>query len=178
MSGVINKSGQRLISVMALVVCGALLSWVIMFKANLLVSDLRFGYRGLNLVPFKGLIDDGTYYLECILNVLVYIPFGFFFCDTFRGKRFLTLAIILVLTSVGFEVLQYILAFGSTDVTDVICNGLGGILGGLIFLWMSAKGMRGWIFTCACCAIAVGLPIVFFAITSTVQVFDVYLSML
>jgi glycopeptide antibiotics resistance protein len=72
-------------------------------------------------------------YYEIIYNGLVFVPFGIFVCMLLKKKSFVHLIVPIILTSLFFEVIQYIFAIGASDITDVIANTLGGIAGTGIF---------------------------------------------
>lgn len=73
------------IAVVASVTYFCLLTWVIMFKCNLLTSDMRFGYRSITLVPF-GAIANFSYFCEYFLNIVVYVPMGIYACMFLKNK--------------------------------------------------------------------------------------------
>ncbi|MFC3748589.1 VanZ family protein [Paenibacillus sp. GCM10012306] len=100
-----------------------------------------FSYPGLlrsvNLMPFYTIIsyfsDDSVglkRLLENILgNIALFIPLGVFVSHmgVMRSSRY-KFGIILT-TTVSFEIIQYILALGSSDIDDVLLNLIGGMLG-------------------------------------------------
>lgn len=92
--------------------------------------------RSLNLIPFGGMLvlNGSPDYFEIVLNMLVFIPFGVFVSMLAKRKSFFRLVAPIFLTSVLYEGLQYIFALGASDITDVLANTLGGIMGvGLFF---------------------------------------------
>lgn len=129
---------QKIIS---MVICGIyifLLIWLILFKFSTNITDLDH-IRNLNLIPFKGsLVVNGRISMdEIIYNILVFVPFGvyvnIFYNKWSIGKKIL----ILFSLSVLFEVVQFVFAIGASDITDIIGNTLGGILG--FFFYMLFK---------------------------------------
>ncbi len=149
-----------------------ILTWVIMFKCNLLTSDMRFGYRSITLIPF-GQISNVSYLVEYLLNVVVYIPMGIYLCMFLKDKSLVFKIVVIATSSIFFEVVQYVIAFGSTDISDVISNTLGGIVGALIY----SKTNESKIFDIFnLCVAVVGVPLVIFAIIQTVSVFEIYVS--
>lgn len=86
-------------------------------------------YR-LKLVPFRGLLEKG--YLsspESLLNVIMFVPLGFFFGAAGTGLRWWKVLIICLLISVSIEVLQYITQRGFSETDDVIRNTAGCMIG-------------------------------------------------
>jgi glycopeptide antibiotics resistance protein len=64
--------------------------------------------------------------------------------------------------SVGLEVAQYVLAVGSSDVSDVIANTAGG-LAGLVLLAVARLVLRGWTATALTGLCAVGTVVALLA---------------
>lgn len=109
------------------------LCWILLFKLG-----VRFSYMGnrrVNLIPFSeplilnGKIDVG----EIILNVVIFVPLGVYTGILFERWVFGRKLFFLFLISLIVEGLQFILAVGAFDITDIITNTLGGIIGLTIF---------------------------------------------
>jgi glycopeptide antibiotics resistance protein len=109
------------------------LSWILLFKLG-----VRFSYMGnrrVNLIPFSeplilnGKIDVG----EIILNVVIFVPLGIYAGILFEKWIFGKKLFFFFLVSLIVEGLQFILAVGAFDITDIITNTLGGIIGLMIF---------------------------------------------
>jgi len=81
--------------------------------------------RIINLIPFQG---SGIGANE-IYNTLFFIPFGIYISMLKNKWSFIIKIIVILCFSLSFEIIQFILALGRTDITDVICNTLGGITG-------------------------------------------------
>lgn len=74
-----------------------------------------------------------------ILNIIFFVPFGFLFPDKeilpkfFKNRRLLLILCAGMLLSIFVELTQYIFRLGLCELDDVICNGLGAVIGyGLI----------------------------------------------
>jgi len=78
---------------------------------------------------------------QITLNILLFIPLGFFLPFQTPKKRISFIRILLVafLFSVSIEMLQYITGRGITEVDDVINNTFGGVLG-----WCGQRWICGW----------------------------------
>ena len=98
-----------------------LLTWIIVFKFRLDITTLRY-LRSINLIPFKE-----NELKEIFINIFLFIPYGMYLREL-SSKKSLTVAMV-VLTSFLFELLQYILHIGISDITDIMMNTLGGIIG-------------------------------------------------
>ncbi len=106
------------------------LSWIVLFKATLTFTYLNVG-RSINLIPFGAMLvlNGKANYNEIIYNVLVFVPLGIFLCMLAKKKSFAHLVVPIVLLSLFYEVVQYIFAIGASDITDLIANSLGGVIG-------------------------------------------------
>ena len=62
------------------------------------------------------------------MNLLIFIPL-WLFTGTRMQKSFWKMTLFIVLVSVGFELAQYCLSIGASDITDVITNTAGGLVG-------------------------------------------------
>ncbi len=92
------------------------------------VNYVRIDFS-VNIIPFLDMISDAA---NAFLNVLLFVPMGFFLpilwekCRHFKN----TLSLCLCITGV-IEVLQ-ILTFRTTDINDIITNAVGSVIGFLI----------------------------------------------
>lgn len=92
--------------------------------------------RSVNLIPLRTIIEFIREPLDLVMamtnilgNIAVFVPFGIFISYTVKKKSLGYQTLILFLTSLSIEIVQYILALGSTDVDDILLNVLGGLLG-------------------------------------------------
>ena len=70
---------------------------------------------------------------EMIDNILVFCPFGIYIGVLYRRWNLSEKVLSFFSVSLIYEVLQYVLAIGRSDITDVIMNTVGGIVGLLIY---------------------------------------------
>jgi glycopeptide antibiotics resistance protein len=82
----------------------------------------------VNLIPF-----DKIDVAEIILNVVIFIPLGIYAGVLFKRWGFVKKLFFFFLISLMFEVLQFTFSIGAFDITDIITNISGGIIGSLIF---------------------------------------------
>ena len=116
------------------------LTWIILFKFQLSFQNLP-QLRNINLIPFGGsTIINGTIdFSEIIWNALAFIPFGVLLCVLTQRKSFVKMITPIFLTSLFYETIQYVFAIGGSDITDIIANTLGGIIGiGIFFILLKA----------------------------------------
>src|SRR5580765_8591079 len=108
------------------------LIWIILFKLTFNISKiLHYQHRSLNLIPFAApsKVHGRINYGEIILNCLFFIPLGLLLNVNFKKIGFLPKLAFIMIFSVSAELIQYIFAIGATDITDVITNTAGGIIG-------------------------------------------------
>ncbi|MBW4535918.1 MAG: VanZ family protein [Pleurocapsa minor HA4230-MV1] len=87
-------------------------------------------------------------------NILLFIPLGISLASISARKQLSTPAILAVaclgsiLTSSAVEIIQLSLSSRVSNVTDIICNSLGGTIGALLYFWRSnlAQLLKGIIY--------------------------------
>jgi glycopeptide antibiotics resistance protein len=100
------------------------LVWLVLFKTSLDFSSvLTVNIRNLNLIPFTGRLS------ETVENFVLFIPFGMFLSVAFKKVSFWQKLAIIFVFSLAIETIQYVLAIGISDITDIMTNTLGGLVG-------------------------------------------------
>lgn len=124
---------RLLISRILFVLYLAFLVWIVIFKMNFSFQDIH-SVREVNLIPFyyKDITPGDVPLLEALMNAVVFIPFGFLLTKSLPITRMTKKAVIIVTVSLIFEALQYFLSIGASDITDLITNSMGGIIGALL----------------------------------------------
>jgi glycopeptide antibiotics resistance protein len=117
-----------------LIVYLLVLFWILLLKLGVQFSYM--GSRSVNLVPFsQALSSHGRIDLsEIILNVIIFIPLGVYACILFKRWTWINKLAFIFFISFLIECLQYILKVGAFDITDIITNSFGGIIGVLLFI--------------------------------------------
>lgn len=118
---------------------------IILFK-EIPLTDIFKSYRkmrSINLIPFKSIFefaamsgqgDTFTSVANVLGNLIVFIPFGYLVPSMFkRCSKIINVVAITAGLSLSFEVCQYILGIGSSDIDDIILNTLGGLIGYAIY---------------------------------------------
>lgn len=107
-----------------------LLVWIIIFKTEFSIEPLK-GLQGINLEPFKYVkrVGNTINFADVIENMVVFIPFGLLLKMVNRHISILYATLLFFTTSLFFEVMQYVLCIGISDITDLITNTLGGMIG-------------------------------------------------
>ena len=111
-----------------------ILLWLVLFKFSYdpfaVIRD--FQTRSLNLVPFTR-----AHRSEMISNLVAFIPFGVMLGVSFKQLLLRYKIAVIFAFSLALEIIQYILAIGVTDITDVIMNTLGGVMGLAAYVGLS-----------------------------------------
>ena len=132
-----KNNRQRNLTRILFAVYFLILVWILLFKMSFSLDEL-YKSRSINLIPFMGsVVVNGRIYInEIIDNILVFIPIGIYICMLKEDWSILRKISVGFFISLGIEVLQFILAIGATDITDLLGNTLGGILGiGVFYLF-------------------------------------------
>ena len=103
-----------------------ILLWVVLFKFSYdPIAVIRHAQiRTLNLHPFAWARNS-----EMIANLVAFIPFGVLLGVNFKRGAFRYKLAVIFAFSLVVEIIQFALAIGVADVTDVIMNTLGGFIG-------------------------------------------------
>ena len=102
------------------------------------VISLRIGFT-VNILPFADMAAD---FKNACLNILLFVPFGFFLPILWdRFRKIENAAVMGLLTSLCIELSQ-IFTLRTTDINDLITNTIGTIIGYLIARWITGKFTR------------------------------------
>ena len=116
------------------------LSFVLYFTLMPVIANLPFifghSYKPMNLHPFKDIIYGyGDALKQVILNVIMTIPFGILCPMLYKQKRFIFIKTFFAtfFLSLFIELIQPIISTRTPDITDIITNTTGGVIGVLIY---------------------------------------------
>ncbi len=112
-----------------------LLVWLVLFKFATSLSELP-SIRGINLIPFYYDQETSAHLKEVIYNIIVFMPLGVYLQIFKEDWKAVIKCVVVLLTSFLFEVVQFIFAIGASDITDIMGNTLGGIVGILFCILM------------------------------------------
>lgn len=107
------------------------LLWNIIFKYVSPIevfSSERYCSRTISLIPFNDIIQGNYNKLDLFGNIILFIPLGIYISIFLNNKTIKNILSILIISLV-FESCQYIFGIGATDITDVITNTIGGVIG-------------------------------------------------
>ena len=114
-----------------------ILVWILLFKMSFSIDEL-YKNRSINIIPFMGsvIVNGRIYISEIINNIVVFIPVCIYVCMLKKDWPILKKISVGFFISLGIEVLQFVLSIGATDITDLIGNTFGGIVGiGVFYLF-------------------------------------------
>ncbi|MFF2496036.1 VanZ family protein [Agromyces sp. NPDC058064] len=139
----------------------ALLVWIVLwkFEAPWIGEGPR---RVIKLVPFADTAEFGASApREVLANVVFFVPLGVYLGLLAPAWRWWRVTAVAATASAVLEVLQYALAVGSTDSTDVIANAAGALVGvGLLGLARRRLGARATAIVVRLCALGTLLALV------------------
>jgi len=107
------------------------LLWLLLLKFSVDIPEvLAIHIRDINMIPFAGAQDQMS---EVLSNFLVFVPFGLLLDVNYKRMNIRRKLACIFIFSVSVELVQFVLAIGVTDITDVISNTLGGLFGLLLY---------------------------------------------
>ena len=117
------------------------LSFVLYFTLMPIITSLPFifnhPYTPMNLVPFIDVLNSrGDFVRQVGLNIIMTIPFGFLVPFIKKENvKLLKIVFYTFILSLGIELLQPLInGVRSADITDLITNVIGGIIGYVMYL--------------------------------------------
>lgn len=120
------------------------LTWLILFKLQFSVPVMAQG-RVISLIPFGGSLGNNGGFLSAEIrnNILVFIPWGIYICMLKSKCTLMHKILATAVITLAFEITQFVFAIGIADITDVLSNTLGGIIGigiyALLFKLLNGK---------------------------------------
>ena len=108
-----------------------LLVGIILFKLPFYSEKISDGIRVINPIPLQGSFDENGVIIlrEIIDNILLFIPLGIYICMLKSEWSFIKKVLPIICLTIAFEAIQFIFAMGRSDITDVLGNTLGGMIG-------------------------------------------------
>ena len=106
-----------------------LLTWAVLWKLEVpWVGEA--GWRIVKLVPFVATSGAGASTpFDVVANLALFVPLGLYLGLLVPSWRWWKVACAAAAASLGLEVAQYVLAVGSSDLTDVVVNTAGALVG-------------------------------------------------
>lgn len=125
-----KHQNNRKLTKALLMIYVAMLTWIILLKMEFSISYLP-NMRSVNLIPFgQSVILNGKLFVgEIIFNLVAFMPLGVLIEMLYEDVRLYKKVISIVALTLFYEVSQFVFHIGATDITDVLMNTLGGIIG-------------------------------------------------
>lgn len=105
------------------------------------VTGQDINYGGINLIPFKEMFryEIGSYkFMKNIIgNILLFVPYGFFSSYYLNNKKIGTNVVLCLIATFCIESIQYYIG-RVFDIDDIILNVLGGFIGCLLYVALTA----------------------------------------
>lgn len=138
-----SRAGGRVLLFALFMLYLVLLAWIVLWKLEVPYFG-DGGLRQIKLVPFAPSACNGASAAsEVVANVLLFIPFGFYLGLLTPAWPWWRKTGTIAGASLAAEVVQYVTAVGSSDVTDLITNTAGGLAGlGLLAIVRRRLGAR------------------------------------
>lgn len=126
----VQENRRNKLTVILLTVYLLALFWIILLKMSTSLSQLP-SLRGVNLIPFaESVVINGSIHMyEIIGNAIIFVPFGIYITMLRPEWRLSKRLLLIVAVTLLLEVMQFIFAIGASDITDLIMNTLGGMIG-------------------------------------------------
>ena len=127
---IMKSERQNILTIILFIVYALLLTGVILFKLPFYSAEFSDGIRVINLIPLQGSFDgNGVVWREIIQNILIFVPLGIYISMLKSKWSFVKKILPIIGIAFAFEVIQFIFAMGRSDITDLLGNVLGGIIG-------------------------------------------------
>ena len=124
--GVIRIQLKRMLGVMFLEYLVILLSFTVFYRGVTTLWSVK-------LIPYQYYFNDNNridvIMQDTFMNVAMFIPVGFCSSVFLRYPKWLKIILLSATLSCSIEITQFILSRGECDVTDVINNSIGGLVG-------------------------------------------------
>ena len=135
-----RQEQQRKMTKILFIIYVIILTWVILFKMQTDFSVMfQMRFRSINLIPFQGsVIVNGKVELsEIILNIVAFLPVGIYVAMLKEDWNIIQKAAPAFFISLAFEAAQYMFGIGASDITDLLGNTLGGVIGIFVYFLLS-----------------------------------------
>ena len=122
---------QKKLSKVVFGIYAVLLAWLILFKLELNIFQCVNFRREINLIPYSYIAKAGSnvQIKETVYNILIFVPLGTYVAFFKREWNVFKKIGLIAGISLAFEILQFIFGLGGSDITDIINNTLGGVIG-------------------------------------------------
>ncbi|MCF6409626.1 VanZ family protein [Pseudalkalibacillus salsuginis] len=99
------------------------LIWLVLFK-------LQFSFDQIDRVQVINMIPlNESVFSEVYNNIRIFVPLGIYICMLKSKWSFMKKLLTIIGFTLAFEIIQFVLAIGRSDITDIQANTLGGTIG-------------------------------------------------
>ena len=120
-------------------------TWLLLFLFFLSFILVCTLFSRQSIIPYKSVLkglrlyDNGRWNIQCIENILLFVPYTFFYLQAVAPEKPLKAAFLMAfLTSLFIEFSQLVFWLGAFQISDLIYNIIGGMIGWLLwFIWKS-----------------------------------------
>ncbi len=144
-----TKKQKNIFSIMYIHLCGV--AYVTILPIDFTLDPKWLYHESIsvdygNIIPFEDLIKNRRGAKKgIILNIIMTIPFGFILSMMVGNIKFIKVMFSTFILSLSIELIQlimtiFLLNHRSFDVTDLITNTLGGIIGFIAYKLINTKG--------------------------------------
>lgn len=124
-----TRRGARPLLAVLLATYLVILVWLVLWKLHAPYISSS-GTGTIKLVPFVSTASAGSSATSEVMgNVLVFVPFGVYLGLLSPPRTWWRALCAIAATSITLEIAQFVLGVGVTDISDVIANTGGGIIG-------------------------------------------------
>lgn len=119
---------------------------LVFLSRSVFLDDNGNAFRSINIIPFQTIMEylyigaDGVKRFSLMNiggNIAAFIPLGMYLPLFKKNKKIGINLLLVFLTSLFVEIIQWIFAVGVADIDDLILNSLGGLLGILVYKLVS-----------------------------------------
>ncbi|MEI3508423.1 MAG: VanZ family protein [Bacilli bacterium] len=127
------KNSKKILNILLIVnfiLYLSFLTWTVLFKYVSpleMLSPERLHERVFHIIHYSDFLNNS--FNDIMGSVILYIPLGIFAVYIVRMRKFGQRLFAIFLLSLAFEIFKFIFAIGPSDVFEIICNVLGGLLG-------------------------------------------------
>lgn len=158
-----QPSNRRGILLVSFAVYLALLAWVVLWKLDVpWIGEAAGLARPIKLVPFVAAGDDGASKpTEMLINLVLFAPFGLFAGALAPTWSWWKTGAAALATSLMLETVQHVISTGSFDITDLIVNTAGALIGWRVFVGIRrVSGERTSVVMFRVCVVVAALSLV------------------
>lgn len=171
----------RSLATVALILYALCLFWVISLKCNMIqpVVESRYILSKLTLseriIRSCGRLAETTT-ADFAVNVILFFPLGLLIPFFKKERPYISTALIGMLISLGFEVLQIINCIGGFTYIDILSNTLGAIIGAIIHFEVKGKIKEKHAEVALAVVIGLAAATFIFGFFNTIKYLDIYIS--